>query len=99
MSYTLMNFNIPKPLKESFDELSKQKHISKTSILNGFIEEFCRSELRKLQEDQKLREALEGAKRSNGEVSSNEAKQLTGWVPPAIPSLDDEYDWEERFHL
>lgn len=51
MSHILVNFNIPYHLKKNFDQLSKFKRVSKTSILNSMIEEFCRTELRLIKED------------------------------------------------
>ena len=47
-SYTLMTFNIPIYLKSIFDELSSFKCVSKTSILNSLIENYCRQERQKL---------------------------------------------------
>ena len=47
-SYTLMTFNIPLHLKSIFDELSSIKCVSKTSILNSLIENYCRQERQKL---------------------------------------------------
>ena len=47
-SYTLMTFNIPIHLKSIFDELSSIKCVSKTSILNSLIENYCRQERQNL---------------------------------------------------
>ena len=47
-SYTLMTFNIPIHLKSIFDELSSIKCVSKTSIINSLIENYCRQERQKL---------------------------------------------------
>ena len=47
-SYTLMTFNIPLHLKSIFDELSSFKCVSKTSILNSSIENYCRQERQNL---------------------------------------------------
>ena len=47
-SYTLMTFNIPIHLKSIFDELSSFKCISKTSIINSLIENYCRQERQNL---------------------------------------------------
>ena len=53
-SYTLMTFNIPLHLKSIFDELSSFKCVSKTSILNSLIENYCRQERQKLIQDKEL---------------------------------------------
>ena len=50
-SYTLMTFNIPLHLKSMFDELSSIKCISKTSIINSLIENYCRQERQNLIQD------------------------------------------------
>ena len=53
-SYTLMTFNIPIHLKSIFDELSSIKCISKTSILNTLIENYCRQERQNLIQDKEF---------------------------------------------
>ena len=53
-SYTLMTFNIPIHLKSIFDELSSIKCISKTSILNSLIENYCRQERHNLIQDKEV---------------------------------------------
>ena len=50
-SYTLMTFNIPIHLNSIFDELSSIKCISKTSIINTLIENYCRQERQNLIQD------------------------------------------------
>ena len=53
-SYTLMTFNIPLHLKSIFDDLSSIKCVSKTSILNSLIENYCRQERQKLIQDKEF---------------------------------------------
>ena len=53
-SYTLMTFNIPIHLKSIFDELSSIKCVSKTSILNSLIENYCRQERQNLIQDKEF---------------------------------------------
>ena len=53
-SYTLMTFNIPLHLKSIFDELSSFKCVSKTSILNSLIENYCRQERQNLTQDKEF---------------------------------------------
>ena len=50
-SYTLMTFNIPIHLKSIFDELSSINCVSKTSIINSLIENYCRQERQNLTRD------------------------------------------------
>ena len=53
-SYTLMTFNIPIHLKSIFDELSSFKCVSKTSIINSLIENYCRQERQNLTRDKEV---------------------------------------------
>ena len=53
-SYTLMTFNIPLHLKSVFDELSSIKRVSKTSIINSLIENYCRQERQNLIQDKEF---------------------------------------------
>ena len=53
-SYTLMTFNIPIHLKSIFDELSSIKCVSKTSIINSLIENYCRQERQNLIQDKEF---------------------------------------------
>lgn len=53
-SYTLMTFNIPIHLKPIFDELSSFKCVSKTSIINSLIENYCRQERQNLIQDKEF---------------------------------------------
>ena len=55
-SYTLMTFNIPLHLKSIFDELSSIKCVSKTSIINSLIENYCRQERQNLIQDKEFTE-------------------------------------------
>ena len=55
-SYTLMTFNIPLHLKSIFDELSSIKCVSKTSILNSLIENYCHQERQNLIQYKKVKE-------------------------------------------
>ena len=53
-SYTLMTFNIPIHLMSIFDELSSIKCVSKTSIINSLIENYCRQERQNLIQDKEF---------------------------------------------
>ena len=53
-SYTLMTFNIPIHIKSIFDELSSIKCVSKTSIINSLIENYCRQERQNLIQDKEF---------------------------------------------
>ena len=49
-----MTFNIPLHLKSIFDDLSSIKCVSKTSILNSLIENYCRQERQNLIQDKEF---------------------------------------------
>ena len=49
-----MTFTIPLHLKSIFDELSSFKCVSKTSILNSLIENYCRQERQNLIQDKEV---------------------------------------------
>lgn len=48
MNHKLINFNVPKDLLERFDCIARTKHVSRTSLLNILIDQYCRSELNSL---------------------------------------------------
>lgn len=65
MSYTLINFNIPNHLKRDFDQLVNFKRVSRTSVLNSMIEDFCRREFKLIKEDGKLNDLITNIKIKN----------------------------------
>ena len=44
MEYTLVNFNMPTKLKKKFDSITKEKHVTRTAILNLLVNQFCNNE-------------------------------------------------------
>lgn len=65
MTYTLINFNIPNHLKKNFDQLVNFKRVSRTSILNSMIEEFCRREFKLIKEDGRLNDLISDIEQKN----------------------------------
>lgn len=65
MSYTLINFNIPNHLKKNFDKIVNFKCVSRTSILNSMIEEFCRREFKLIKEDGRLNDLITDVEKKN----------------------------------
>ena len=82
MSYTLINFNIPNHLKKNFDHLVNFKRVSRTSILNSMIEEFCRREFKLIKEDGRLNDLIR-------EIEQNNDPQVT---QPSVTRWEDSYD-------
>ena len=65
MSYTLINFNIPNHLKKNFDHLVNFKRVSRTSLLNTMIEEFCRREFKLIKEGERLNDLITDIEQKN----------------------------------
>lgn len=76
MSYTLINFNIPNHLKKNFDQLVNFKHVSRTSILNSMIEDFCRREFKLIKEDGKLNDLIIDIKIKNLQQTNSNKPSL-----------------------
>lgn len=95
MSYTLINFNIPNHLKRNFDQLVNFKRVSRTSVLNSMIEEFCRREFKLIKEDGKLNELITNIKKKN--LPKINQQKTSSWEdsydePVNIPVSDDYFD-------
>ena len=71
MSFTLINFNIPNHLKKNFDQLVNFKRVSRTSILNSMIEEFCRREFKLIEEDGRLNDLITDIEQKNPPKSNH----------------------------
>ena len=54
----LINFNIPNHLKYKLDRVSKLKGITRTSILNGLIEDYVRKETDLIEKDGRIYEMM-----------------------------------------
>jgi hypothetical protein len=95
MSYTLINFNIPNHLKNNFDQLVSFKRVSRTSVLNSMIEEFCRREFKLIKEDRKLNDLITNIKIKN--LPKINHQKTSSWEdsydePLNIPVSDDFLD-------
>ncbi len=95
MYYTLINFNIPNHLKKNFDQLVSFKRVSRTSVLNSMIEEFCRREFKLIKEDGKLNDLITNIKIKNLPQTNSNKPSL--WEdsddePLNIPVSDDFLD-------
>ena len=95
MSYTLINFNIPNHLKKNFDQLVDFKRVSRTSVLNSMIEEFCRREVKLIKEDGKLNDLITNIKIKN--LPKINQQKISAWEdsydePANTPVSDDFID-------
>ena len=97
-THTLMTFNIPTHLKTNFDELSKFKRVSKTSIINHLIEWYCRNERKELEGDDKLNHLIRDMKLRNHHVVKTEKvrKEPTFGQWSTVKKPDNSFDdWDE----
>ena len=60
-SYQLLNFNIPRRLKNSLDVVVDYKRISRTSIINSLLDEYVRKEISHIKEDGQLTSLIDSA--------------------------------------
>ena len=103
MSYTLINFNIPNHLKRNFDQIVNFKRVSRTSVLNSMIEEFCRREFKLIKEDGKLNDLITNIKIKN--LPKINHQKTSSWEdsydePLNIPVSDDFLDaYDDGFRL
>mgnify|MGYP006092696279 CR=1 FL=1 len=114
MNHTLINFNIPNHLKANFDQLVGFKRVSRTSILNTMIEEFCRNEIKLIESDGNLNELITSIERKNkikkgqpipNTLSKRSSKVSSSWEesynePKTVRSSDDIYSpFDDGFSL
>ena len=57
-NHKLINFNVPNYLIQNFDNLVRFKRVSRTSMLVHLIETYCRSEQKRLKEDNQLNQMV-----------------------------------------
>ena len=96
-NFKLINFNVPNHLIQNFDNLVKFKRVSRTSMMVHLIETYCRSEFKRLKEDNQLNQLVDELTQRNKRDLKKQIKEEVReeWEPPMIPLSSDE-DWEER---
>ena len=94
-THTLVTFNVPNHLKNNFDELSKFKRVSKTSILNQLIEWYCRNERKELEGDDKLNHLIQDLKIRNHVKKTKVKKEpvIGTWGQVKTPN-DELEEWD-----
>ena len=92
---TLLNFNIPIHLKEDFDELMKFKNITKTSVLNQFIEQYIRTEFRLLDKDGKFKFLIQNTKLKERLKKPKILNEYKSFNKP-IPTLKSDDDLDDK---
>ena len=92
MSYTLINFNIPNHLKKNFDQLVNFKRVSRTSILNSMIEDFCRSEFKLIREDGRLNDLIVDIEKKNPpKVDQTQSRWEDSYAESLRKSVSNDY--------
>jgi hypothetical protein len=105
MNTKLINFHIPLRLSNDLDSINQYRCVSRTSVLNVFLEDYVRSETKKIKEDGLLNDLLQSVKLKNRPIPRVK-KSKTSWIsfmsrdkndpitssyqPPSIPSLDED---------
>lgn len=87
-----MNFNIPTRLKRDLDLLARYKHVSRTSILNGLLTDYCREELKHLEDCNRLRSLVQSMS-----APVTKVQQKFEHEEPVNPMFDYGGDTEEEF--
>ena len=98
MNSSSITFYCPNHLKHSFDELTKFKRISRTSIINTLMENWLRTEHQQLKEDDNLQTLLNDVKiRTHQKIGKSRIKQTksetkSNWFSNTFRNddLDDE---------
>ena len=95
--HKLINFNVPNYLIKNFDNLVRFKRVSRTSMLVHLMETYCRSEQRRLKEDNTLNQmVVDLTQRNKKELKEEVKKEIsTEYEPPMIPHSSDD-EWEDR---
>ena len=60
-SYQLLNWNCPRRLKTQLDAIVDYKRVSRTSIVNTLLADYCRNETAHIKEDSQLTSLIDTA--------------------------------------
>ena len=106
----LVTFKVPNHICNDFDELVRFKRGSRTSYLVSLMDTFIRNEMKRLEESNRINEFISDLKIRNKTTDTLHRRKDTfrrhkndyetdHYDPPMVPSLDDDFDWEERFKI
>jgi len=97
----LVTFRVPNSIVSDFDELVKFKRGSRTSYLVGFMDQFVRSEFKRLEESNRVNEFIHNVRNRNLRPSKLTKTSDDVWrnhkddyEPPNIPTFYDDDNWE-----
>ena len=95
--HKLINFNVPNYLIKNFDNLVKLKRVSRTSMLVQLMETYCRSEQRRLKEDNILNQmVVDLTQRNKKELKEEVKKEITDEYEPLLIPYTSDDEWEDR---
>jgi hypothetical protein len=79
---------MPKDLKQRLDVLTKYKRVSKTSVLNRLVEDYCRDEIIEIEKDKTRIEVLHALHSINKSRKPNHQPQKESWEDSYDEPLD-----------
>ena len=62
-TYTLLNWNCPQHLKTALDAVVDYKRISRTSIINTLLSNYCRNEINAIEKDGEILSLIDSTQR------------------------------------
>ena len=62
-TYTLLNWNCPQHLKTALDAVVDYKRISRTSIINTLLADYCRNEITAIEKDGEILSLIDSTQR------------------------------------
>jgi len=87
-TYTLLNWNCPQHLKTALDAVVDYKRISRTSIINTLLADYCRNEITAIEKDGEILSLIDSAQRK---VKSH--KKTT----PPMKEKKSNWSWESSY--
>jgi hypothetical protein len=80
-TYTLLNWNCPRHLKNALDAVVDYKRISRTSIINTLLADYCRNEITAIEKDGEILSLIDSAQRkvSKQKNSSPPIEKKSNW--------------------
>lgn len=105
--YKLVTVRVPNHIVADFDQLVKFKRGSRTSYGVGLMDTFIRNEIKRLEESNRINEFISDIVQRSQKTDPLKRVKNTfrrhkddynedNYEPPMIPTLDDDFDWEER---
>ena len=106
-NFKLVNFVVPNPLIQKFDDMVKVKRVSRTSMLVRLMETFLRYEFKQMENDnknyQKMISDIQKLNEQKPKNSNSKWSVREQYEPPMIPMTYDDIDehmsenfWKDR---